>query len=562
MRHATLTVLLLGAAAVTAAAQQPSQPPPQTPQATGTPSQTDDLQKQLAQLKEQYEATTRDMQQRMTLLEQQIQKQQEKEKEEKEAAEKAKKGTISAVELAAQQAAKNAVLGQSNDVGAKFQGQVASEPTYDLLNEAETKIAQLQEQMKSFEFHGYLRSGFGLNSDGGQQVAFQAPGADAKYRLGNEAETYGEFIFVNNWLNPNHASDKAWMRTEVMIEANTSNSASYANFPNDVGNDQFRLREAFVQAGNVWDFQPNAKFWAGERYYRRQHIEIDDFYPLDMSGYGAGVEDWNLRIGKMAVAYLAGARPDIVTQYGNYAKSNLDVRLYDLKGPYVGTFAVWFNYSVAKGGTVQSNGTQPGTPTAGAIIPTTTGWAIGLRQQRLEWHGGYNTLGVLYGKGAASNFSTSIDNPSPFLASAERLLVVEHMLVQPNERFAIMPIFVFQRQRDGMPGHGFNDWASFGARPVFFFTRYLSLAFETGFDHTEGFATTLSGANTNYEGWLRKFTIAPEIGAGRKFFSRPVLRVFLTYANWSNGFRGMVGGIPFEDRTSGLTYGVQAETWW
>ena len=61
-------------------------------------------------------------------LEQEIQKQQEKEKEEKEAREKAKQGTISVVELAAQQAAKNAVSGQSNDVGAKYQGDVPSEP--------------------------------------------------------------------------------------------------------------------------------------------------------------------------------------------------------------------------------------------------------------------------------------------------------------------------------------------------------------------------------------------------------------------------------------------------
>ena len=101
-----------------------------------------------------------------------------------------------------------------------------------------------------FEFHGYFRSGYGLNSVGGQQVAFQAPGAGAKYRLGNEAETYGEFIFVNNWVNPNHATDKAWFKTEVMLEADTTNSSTYANFPGGVGNDNFRLREAFIQAGN------------------------------------------------------------------------------------------------------------------------------------------------------------------------------------------------------------------------------------------------------------------------------------------------------------------------
>ena len=87
------------------------------------------------------------------------------------------------------------------------------------------------------------------------------------------------------------------------------------------------------KAGNVLEIQPHAKFWAGERYYRRQHIDIDDFYPLDMSGYGGGVEDLNVGVGKLAVAFLSGARPDIVTQNGNLAKSNIDVRLYGVKGP-------------------------------------------------------------------------------------------------------------------------------------------------------------------------------------------------------------------------------------
>ena len=526
----------LPSAAPEAAAQQPAKT------GSGVP-QTEDLQKQLEELKQQYQATTRDLEQRIAGLEQQIQKQ-------KEASEKAKEGVISAAELAAEHAAKKAALGQSDQVGAKYQGDVPSEPTYDLLEEADQKIEKLNQQLGSFEFHGYFRSGYGLNSEGGQQVAFQAPGADAKYRLGNEAETYGELIFVNNWLNPERSSDKAWMKTEAMIEANTTNSASYANFPNGTGNDQFRLREAFVQAGNVLESQPGAKFWAGERYYRRQHVEIDDFYPLDMSGYGAGVEDWNLRIGKMAVAYLAGARPDIVTQYGNYAKSNIEVRFYDLKGP-AGLWGGWFNFATSKGGTTST----------GTVVPTTDGYAFGLRHQTLEWHGGFHTFSIQYGTGAASNFSTSIDDPTPFLHSSARLLAVEQVLFQPNDRFAIMPIFIYQRSKDGNPQHDWSQWVSFGARPEIFFTRYLSVAFEAGFDHTSGFILTQNG-DLQMDGWLRKFTIAPQIGAGRKFFSRPVLRAFLTYGNWSDAFRGFVGGVPFANRTDGLTYGVQAETWW
>src|SRR5580704_3152935 len=214
--------------------------------------QGDQLRQQLEDLKQEYEATTRAMELRMAALEQQIQSQ-------KESSEKANEATVSAANLAAERAAKS-VLGDSDQVGAKFQGQLPSEPTYDLLREADVKIAKLQAEVGSFEFHGYLRSGYGLNSEGGQQVAFEAPGADAKYRLGNEAETYGELIFVNHWINPNQSADEAWMNTEVMIEANTSNSANSASFPGGIGNDQFRLREAFVQAGNVFASQPHARF--------------------------------------------------------------------------------------------------------------------------------------------------------------------------------------------------------------------------------------------------------------------------------------------------------------
>jgi len=496
--------------------------------------QTDTLQQQLQQLKQQYAETARTLEDRIAALERQLE-------EQKEAAAKSRPGTISVAELAAEDAEK-AALGQSNQVGAKFQGQLASAPTYILLRDADQKIAKLQEQVNTFEFHGYFRSGYGLNSVGGQQVAFQAPGAGAKYRLGNEAETYGELIFVNNWHNPESNSNKAWMKTEFMIEANTTNSASYASFPNGTGNDQFRLREAFISAGHILESQPNAKFWAGERYYRRQHIEINDFYPLDMSGYGAGVEDLDVRIGKLAVGYLAGARPDIVTDNGSFAKSNIDVRLYDLKGP-MGLWAGWFNFATAKGGTTNAN----------TAIPTTDGYAFGIRHQKLEWHGGYHAFGIQYGTGAASNYSTSIDDPTRFQHSSARLLVTEHMLFQPNDKFAIMPIFVYQRVKDGDPRHDWSQWVSFGARPEFFFSKYLSLALEAGFDHTH--------SNGQYDGWLRKFTIAPQIGAGRKFFSRPVLRTFLTYANWSDGLRGFVGGTPFQNRTGGLTYGIQAETW-
>lgn len=524
--------------------------------AVASAQQLQDLQQQLQQLKLEYQQKLQDLEKRLSNLEKQ--KSQATTSAQALQQQSQSQNVASSMNNGIEQGVKAAIVNGSSQMPS-VQGQLPSAPVYDLLQEAQSEISKLQEQAKTFEFHGYFRSGYGLNGARGQQVAFDAPGAGAKFRLGNEAETYGELIFVNNWTNPAHDLAQPWIKTEVMVEANTSNAENYAN-PNT---DQFRFREAFVQIGNVFKSQPDAKFWAGQRYYRRQHIDIDDFYPLDMSGYGGGVEDLNVGFGKAAIALLGGAIPQVVTNHGTYSKGNIDARLYDIKAP-LGKVGFWFDYATAKGGTyqtsvcaVQTCNAQQAADNAlqNVTIPTSTGYAFGFTHQRLEWKGGYHQFGIQFGKGAASNFSSSLDNPTPYLNRSSRFLLTEQLVIQPNKRFAIMPIALYQRYKDGIPLHGTDRWLSFGARPVVFFTDHVSLAVEGGFDRV------WSGQHL-YDGWLRKFTIAPQIGSGREFFSRPVLRLFLTFGNWSDGLMGYVGGIPYQNKTNGLTYGIQAETWW
>ena len=103
-------VAILAVQALTSFAQQPAGVLAAS-QGGDTPL-SNDLQKQLDQLKQQYDATTHDLQARIAALEQQIQKQ-------KEETEKTKQATVSATELAAEKAAQNAVLGESDQVGAK-----------------------------------------------------------------------------------------------------------------------------------------------------------------------------------------------------------------------------------------------------------------------------------------------------------------------------------------------------------------------------------------------------------------------------------------------------------
>lgn len=414
-----------------------------------------------------------------------------------------------------------------------------STPVYAALRDADRRLDAVQAKVDAFEFHGYVRAGFGLNGRGGHQVAFLAPGAGAKYRLGNEDETYGELIFVNHWINPERDEERAWFKTEVMLQAATTNANTFSS------RDTFHLREAFIQAGSFWGAQPEARAWAGERYYRRQDIHILDFYTVDMSGYGAGIEDVSLGgSGKLAAAVIGAANDDVTTQRGVYSKLNFDLRAYDVATP-VGRWAFWANVAWSRGGT-QADGSR---------IADAGGWALGIKHIVPSRAGGYNNLLVAYGRGVAQGFRADVAVPAPDQEDAWRLLVTDHLLLVPSRHIAVMPALVYQRTHTGGASAGVSQWLSAGARPILFFSDYASLAVEGGLDWVE------DGLG-QYRGWLRKLSIAPQLGAGRTFFSRPVARLFVTFANWSPGLEGYVGGQPYLSSTAGMTYGAQAETWW
>jgi maltoporin len=65
-----------------------------------------------------------------------------------------------------------------------------------LIRDEQALRIQKEKSEWGFEFHGYLRSGFGINGYGNSMTAFQAPNSGSKYRLGNEAETYLETTFL------------------------------------------------------------------------------------------------------------------------------------------------------------------------------------------------------------------------------------------------------------------------------------------------------------------------------------------------------------------------------
>jgi maltoporin len=235
------------------------------------------------------------------------------------------------------------------------------------------------------------------------------------------------------------------------------------------------------------------------------------------------------------------------------AKQNLDLRLTDIKVP-LGKLTFWFDFSNTRGGEVRNVFNEDG---SNLDIQSSSGWAIGLFHRTGEeaFFGGYNQLSLEYGEGAAYNFASTLDSSGPYLEDAWHFRVTDHFTIQPSPHFALQAVGVYDKIHYGGPDSD-NQWISVGARPVYFFNDRFSMALEAGVDWVKS-------EPLGKDGHLWKVTFAPiQISLGQKFFSRPQLRAYVTYAGWSNDFKGSIGGIPYENDTRGLSYGIQAEAWW
>jgi maltoporin len=418
-----------------------------------------------------------------------------------------------------------------------------------------------------FEFHGYFRAGFGRDDKGGSQVAFQAPGALSKYRLGNEAENYGEFMFAKDFYVPKLFSLDSEQRPDgtptgpiARVETMISVYNPYQDLLSSSGT-SFGLPEIFGSIGNVVATQPSLKFWAGSRYYRRQDIHIIDFFYYNMSGTGGGFEDLELPFGKLAFAWIGAAQtsgfsdifqPDPNNKAG-FSKANWDLSLYDVPVPLgKGEFA--FVYATSDSGNDSSGRSAPGSDGAAVTFLHTADGFISAD--------GANKVSLQFGTGPAKTFTSGFETFTlpqglfirPDAQNSWRFRATEHFTANVNDHFSIGPAFVYQFT-DYTTDGGRVQWGSAGVRPIIHFNKYISLAFEGGGDWVQN-----EQANTS--DWLWKLTVAPQVSLGNRFFSRPVLRAFVTYAHWGDQFRGQVGGNDYATETQGLTYGVQMEAWW
>src|SRR3984893_11760801 len=478
----------------------------------------------------------------------------------------------------------------------------------------------LKSLTRNFSFTAYVRAGVQFNgSGGGGNFNFEIPDNEGgRPRLGNENDTYFELTWKQAHMlgdNPDVMDVSMVFTPAIRYVQNRATFVTGLTGGRENGSDfDFVMREAYLEMANVFKGAPEITFWGGQRFYDRFNIDENDYFYLDMSGYGAGVKNIDVGIGKLWLAYLGGLDDDInAPTSGSFYKHSLDVRLKDIQiGPGKLMLIGIANYEKGNTFTRDFNGvalrnpirTQDAYGLGGGAVFKIDLSAIGPKSYLEMWG--------LAGFGA-SNFGTSTDlgtltgfqtaalvrdppllpgttvNAGSAIQDQRRYRAGFNFIWNPNPCFSLglwgfwqqdsagfrrVESFVnpvFPTTAAGAPNLVIKNAAAtrnlyeVGIRPVIWIADNIAIQAQAHYayiDNVRGyesntnanlFPTTLSPTAFGRSGQMGVFTIAPTIKPKGGFYTRPELRVFGTFALWSDSLKGSTTPIGEGGQTGGFT---------
>lgn len=431
------------------------------------------------------------------------------------------------------------------------------------------------------ELHGYLRSGIGGDSTGGGQTCLALGQFGFKFRLGNECETYGELQFDQSLYRDKSGVEFTFTS---MLAFQTSQQRTFDSLKGDSLFNDIALRQAWI--GAKLPQLGGSTVWVGNRYFHRNDVHMIDFYYWDPSGPGVGIEDVDLGgFAKLAVSVFgtpfdrlkAGENVENTPPpfHGTQARGQVwrpEVRVYGISFPGGGNLEVGLDLFMT------ANNGRSGVPEP----PDTQNVSPWVTVQHLQPNvlGGFNKLALQYATGSAAvmNAFPQYGNPS----GSKQFRIVDYFIINPIPQITNHFIFVYQNlsQRYGACQAGscgdYNSaelW-SVGIRPAYHFSDFFKLQAEVGWQLLVPKDTNSDGVAGNRS--LTKITLAPTIVAGSGPFSRPELRLFVSYFAWNTAAqeRNVAGfntwgpcsaattSSPWGCDKNGVTFGAQAEAWW
>lgn len=374
------------------------------------------------------------------------------------------------------------------------------------------------------EFSGYMRAGVGVNARGGNQVCFKLAGADTKYRLGNECDYVVEPTFDAK-LAEFEGSD--W---HVRVMPSVYKAWDDAAAPDDLTT---RFGQIYAYGSNVSQLA-NGRVWAGRRFYNRVQTGINDQFLERNDGDGGGVEDMDLGIGKLSVAFMMDPNGVAINK-----RAALPIRLTGIQDMPNGDLSIYVTPSK-----------QLKTEDQQGVIPDPAaepnGLAVGIYQRMNGLILGGNTL-----IGFRTDKQGEVKNT--------------RVVFQQGANFGATALdFITEYRVHKDTGGAGNKWFTLGARTDTHLSGPFRFLAEVGHDQVKPDG---GGAKQN----LTKGTLAVAASAGKEAGSRPTVRLFVTHAIWNDavrtapantGLQSVNAQRVFGDKKSGTTVGIQAEAWW
>jgi len=416
---------------------------------------------------------------------------------------------------------------------------------------------------------GYFRDGWSVNTKGGGMTCFSTPGFDYKLRLGNECDNYGEWGFQTTIYK-----DKAGVEVVagVMFDYD-QNTATPTGTNTSIGIQQNYFKMKMPQLAG-------ATFWGGKQYYERQNIDMIDFFFLNTSDTGLGVEDVDVGFGKISFSLFGAAGPS-----ANRIYVRPDFRIYGMPINPGGTLTIDANVTY-----VDRNKTaDPKLDTDGDA-----GFWVSVMHNQGGILGGSNMFVAQYATGPGAGMggaSSDLNVPGcgggvpipcdPLNKNTWQARALDALLLQPNNMFQVLVggSAHYKKLAVGDVKGNITEYGLF-VRPKVWVADYFNIQGDLGYTALKVGGDMFAGAPDDFKkqeavikGTIAA-TLSPAVGEGGGFYVRPEFRVFATFASWDKAaneigsFLGQANGasnnVSFNDAgdaKAGGTIGVQVEGW-
>ena len=415
-------------------------------------------------------------------------------------------------------------------------------------------------------------------------------------RLGDECDTYAELALSQEVFNKNN--NKFTISTLLAYgtkegnwdyQGNTWQGESGGNGSAWSGQ-RLSLREAW--AG--YEMPSGMQLWAGKRYYQRKDIHIMDWYYLNNSGTGIGLENINAGIGSVSVALI---KQQVDTGLAN---GDADVNSWKLDARLGGVqlwtdasldlalIYAWQNLSEGQK-KAKDNGTFHGKANNGFLATaelTQGNFFGGFNKVILQYgHDGFDGVGTIAGGNHAG------DTVNPYSEKGNGFRFIDWGVIeQPSWNLGYVFMATHRNAYDEDTTEGGANWAhptgndyNFVIRPAYKWSDFTSTVLEFGYANiaatgwngywTNDKFTPYDGKYGETRGWntdpnghkarsrlsATKLTIAQQWTPGSHFWARPSIRIF---ASWLSGdfMNKMNTGIA--DQNHEFVLGGQVEAWW